>query len=108
MTIISIFILIRTESLQGDNAFTGEKCQRKTNAQSSFTIEQAPDVLTIQLKRFRYENNTMKKVNHFVTYPLVLDIVNHLSGVSPSVSQSQAISNSHSLSLFSTSIECFP
>ena len=42
----------RREKLDGDNAYKCDKCKSKVAASKKFSIERAPNVLCIQLKRF--------------------------------------------------------
>ena len=68
-----------TEVLDGDNKYRceGKSANSKshlTKASKQFTVNQAPNVLALQLKRFAYVPFGRGKLNHFVEYPLELDI----------------------------------
>ena len=51
----------RRERLEGDNAYKCEKCKSKVPATKKFSIERAPNVLCIQLKRFGLMGGKMSK-----------------------------------------------
>lgn len=78
-------LFTHTEILDGDNKY---KCEGKnpgqskphfTKASKQFTVDQAPNVLAVQLKRFAYVPFGRGKLSHFVEYPLVLDVTPYLS-----------------------------
>lgn len=78
-------LFTHTEILDGDNKY---KCEGKnpghskphfTKASKQFTIDQTPNVLAVQLKRFAYVPFGRGKMSHFVEYPLELDISPYLS-----------------------------
>lgn len=77
---------VAVEVLDGSNKY---KCQgsggkaHMTKATKQFTIQAAPLVLTIQLKRFEYVPFGRGKLNQFVEYPLTLDISAAMSDASP-------------------------
>ena len=73
-----------TEVLDGDNKYRceGKSANSKshlTKASKQFTVNQAPNVLALQLKRFAYVPFGRGKLNHFVEYPLELDITPYTS-----------------------------
>ena len=51
----------RRERLEGDNAYKCDKCKSKVPATKKFSIERAPNVLCIQLKRFGLMGGKMSK-----------------------------------------------
>ena len=51
----------RRERLDGDNAYKCEKCKSKVPANKKFSLERAPNVLCIQLKRFGLMGGKMSK-----------------------------------------------
>ncbi|TPX65479.1 hypothetical protein SpCBS45565_g05151 [Spizellomyces sp. 'palustris'] len=62
----------KTEKLEGDNKYKCDRCKTLVDAQKRISIEVAPEVLTVQLKRFdvfgRGKNNTK------VEFPECLDL----------------------------------
>lgn len=76
------------EVLDGNNKY---KCEGKssnarphmTKASKQFTVFSAPNVLALQLKRFAYVPFGRGKLNHFVEYPLELDITPYISDERP-------------------------
>ncbi|KNC99540.1 uncharacterized protein SPPG_04930 [Spizellomyces punctatus DAOM BR117] len=62
----------KTEKLDGDNKYKCDRCKKLVDAQKRISIEVAPEVLTVQLKRFdvfgRGKNNTK------VEFPEYLDL----------------------------------
>jgi len=85
----------RRERLEGDNAYKCDKCKGKVPATKKFSIERAPNVLCIQLKRFGLMGGKMSKhinfsrqlnlnrflfnptSNGYVTYKFV-SLINHM------------------------------
>lgn len=55
-----------------------EKCQKATNAIKSIAIDEAPEHLTVHIKRFKMEG-TAKKVKDLINYPTILDLTNYKS-----------------------------
>uniref|UniRef100_A0A915K9P8 USP domain-containing protein n=1 Tax=Romanomermis culicivorax TaxID=13658 RepID=A0A915K9P8_ROMCU len=53
----------RMETLTGDNAYKCPKCSRKVTAHKSYSIHEAPNILTIQLKRFDHFGKIDKSVS---------------------------------------------
>lgn len=51
----------RRERLEGDNAYKCDKCKTKVPATKKFSLERAPNVLCIQLKRFGLMGGKMSK-----------------------------------------------
>jgi len=69
--------------LDGRNKYKCEMGPGKAHmarATKQFTVDQAPLVLTIQLKRFEYVPFGRGKLNQFVEYPLELDLSHAMSG----------------------------
>lgn len=62
------------EDLAGSNSYACSHCQRNTRAQKCLRLEKLPKILIVQLKRFSYERNESHKINHFLRYPLDLDL----------------------------------
>ena len=80
-----------TEVLDGDNKY---KCEGKSanskphfsKASKQFTVNEPPNVLALQLKRFAYVPFGRGKLSHFVEYPLELDITPYISEQRPNSS----------------------
>eukprot|EP00227_Mantoniella_beaufortii_P020801 CAMPEP_0197600748 /NCGR_PEP_ID=MMETSP1326-20131121/33910_1 /TAXON_ID=1155430 /ORGANISM="Genus nov. species nov., Strain RCC2288" /LENGTH=425 /DNA_ID=CAMNT_0043167883 /DNA_START=185 /DNA_END=1459 /DNA_ORIENTATION=- len=77
---------VAVEVLDGNNKY---KCEgdgggkHMTKATKQFTVNAAPLVLTIQLKRFEYVPFGRGKLNQFIEYPVHLDISACMSDASP-------------------------
>ncbi|KAH8926491.1 cysteine proteinase [Atractiella rhizophila] len=66
----------RAERLDGQNKYKCDKCKKPVAAEKRFSIEKAPMVLTVHLKRF---TSMGKKINGPVGYPERLNIAPYLS-----------------------------
>ncbi|GAA5976807.1 hypothetical protein JCM5350_007254 [Sporobolomyces pararoseus] len=75
--------LVRVDHLRGQNKYRCEKCKKLVNAEKQFTIEKAPLVLTIHLKRF---TPTGRKVSGVIKYPETLNLKGYMSDSSQSPS----------------------
>lgn len=69
---------VKAETLDADNAYKCEKCNMKVPAQKRFSIQKAPNVLTIQLNRFNFDRH-VGKINRHVPFPERLNIRPYLS-----------------------------
>ncbi|KAL3876474.1 hypothetical protein ACJMK2_034317 [Sinanodonta woodiana] len=69
---------VHPETLDIDNAYMCGKCKQKVPAQKRFSIHKAPNVLTIQLKRFDY-NRMFGKVSRHVEFKEKLNIGPYMS-----------------------------
>ncbi|CAI2324179.1 unnamed protein product [Caenorhabditis sp. 36 PRJEB53466] len=67
---------VQPELLDGSNQYMCENCKSKQDAHKGLRITQFPYLLTIQLKRFDFDYNTMHriKLNDKMTFPDVLDL----------------------------------
>uniref|UniRef100_A0A158P9L7 Ubiquitin carboxyl-terminal hydrolase 47 n=1 Tax=Angiostrongylus cantonensis TaxID=6313 RepID=A0A158P9L7_ANGCA len=67
---------ITPELLDGSNQYFCENCNSKQDAHKGLRVTEFPYLLTIQLKRFDFDYNTMHriKLNDRVTFPDVLDL----------------------------------
>ena len=73
---------VATEVLDGANKYKCEMGGGKphmSRATKQFTVDVAPLVLTVQLKRFEYVPFGRGKLNQFVEYPLELDLSSAMS-----------------------------
>lgn len=66
------------EVLDGANRYRCPKNNKLMRATKRITIEEAPNVLTIQLKRFQFGGRG-SKVSKMVEYPMELDLSNYMS-----------------------------
>lgn len=71
----------KLEYLQGDNQYRCDSCHRKVNATKQMSIARAPQILTLQLKRFDLMNMSMfsNKIRTKIDYQQVLDISQYMS-----------------------------
>ncbi|KPV77255.1 uncharacterized protein RHOBADRAFT_52189 [Rhodotorula graminis WP1] len=70
--------LVRKDKLTGQNKYKCEKCKKLVNAEKNFTIDEAPLVLTIHLKRF---TPTGRKLAYPLKYPEQLKLGPYMSSV---------------------------
>jgi ubiquitin carboxyl-terminal hydrolase 36/42 len=54
--------------------FTCDGCKSRVNMEKQFKVEQAPEVLVIQLKRFQNLGSDISKIQEKVEYQLELDL----------------------------------
>jgi hypothetical protein len=74
---------VKAEVLDGRNKYTcelGPGPPHAARATKQFTVEKAPLILTVQLKRFEYVPFGRGKLNQFVEYPLELNLSGAMSG----------------------------
>ncbi|OQV21658.1 putative ubiquitin carboxyl-terminal hydrolase FAF-X [Hypsibius exemplaris] len=67
---------VKGDLLEGANAYTCEKCNRKVDTIKRLCIKQLPQILTIQLKRFDYdwEREQPIKFNDYFEFPREIDM----------------------------------
>ncbi|CAA0812515.1 Ubiquitin carboxyl-terminal hydrolase 17 [Striga hermonthica] len=68
-----------SETLGGDDKYKCSRCKSYEKAKKKLTVLEAPNVLTIVLKRFRSGN--LEKLNKFVKFPKVLNLSPYMSGM---------------------------
>mgnify|MGYP002142120631 CR=1 FL=1 len=68
-------LFVQPEILTRGNRYRCEACHRLTDAQKQFTVYKAPEILTIQLKRFHVNPFTGQpgKIGRPVSFPATLD-----------------------------------
>lgn len=66
------------EALDGDNMYKCGRCAAYVRAEKKLCIQEAPNILTIVLKRFQEGN--YGKINKCITFPEMLDIVPFMTG----------------------------
>eukprot|EP00262_Sarcandra_glabra_P013303 TRINITY_DN3652_c0_g3_i1.p1 TRINITY_DN3652_c0_g3~~TRINITY_DN3652_c0_g3_i1.p1 ORF type:complete len:441 (+),score=57.91 TRINITY_DN3652_c0_g3_i1:58-1323(+) len=69
-----------TEILDGDNKYQCNRCKSYEKAKKKLTVLEAPNVLTIALKRFQF--GKFGKLNKSVRFPEILDLAPYMSGTS--------------------------
>ncbi|CAI9777656.1 unnamed protein product [Fraxinus pennsylvanica] len=67
-----------SETLTGDNKYKCSRCKSYQKAKKKLTVLEAPNILTIVLKRFRSGN--LGKLDKLVQFPEVLNLAPFLSG----------------------------
>ncbi|KAH8830323.1 cysteine proteinase [Flagelloscypha sp. PMI_526] len=67
---------VAADYLKGDDKYKCEKCKKHVNAEKRFTVHQAPNALTIHLKRFTPWG---KKITHPVSYPEKISLRPYMS-----------------------------
>ncbi|KAK4411722.1 Ubiquitin carboxyl-terminal hydrolase 17 [Sesamum angolense] len=68
-----------SETLGGDDKYKCSRCKSYQKAKKKLTILDAPNILTIVLKRFRSSN--LEKLNKLVQFPDILNLAPYMSGM---------------------------
>ncbi|XP_024960747.1 ubiquitin carboxyl-terminal hydrolase 15-like [Cynara cardunculus var. scolymus] len=66
------------EDLDGENMYRCGRCAAYVRAQKQLAIHEAPNILTIVLKRFQEGN--YGKINKCITFPDMLDMIPYMTG----------------------------
>ncbi|KAL1817952.1 hypothetical protein ACET3Z_020526 [Daucus carota] len=66
------------EALDGDNMYKCGRCAEYVRAEKKLCIQEAPNILTIVLKRFQEGN--YGKINKCITFPEMLDMIPFMTG----------------------------
>ncbi|CAL5415047.1 unnamed protein product [Camellia sinensis] len=69
-----------TEILDGENKYQCSRCRSYERAKKKLTVLEAPNVLTIALKRF--QTGKFGKLNKSIQFPEILDLAPYMSGTS--------------------------
>ncbi|CAJ2641100.1 unnamed protein product [Trifolium pratense] len=69
-----------TESLDGENKYHCVRCKSYEKAKKKLTISEAPNILTVALKRF--QSGKFGKLNKPIQFPEILDLAPFMSGTS--------------------------
>ncbi|KAL2528150.1 Ubiquitin carboxyl-terminal hydrolase 17 [Forsythia ovata] len=69
-----------SETLTGDNKYKCSRCKSYQKAKKKLTVFEAPNILTIVLKRFRPGN--LGKLDKLIQFPEVLNLAPFMSGTS--------------------------
>eukprot|EP00117_Sycon_ciliatum_P024372 scpid68263/ scgid20466/ Ubiquitin carboxyl-terminal hydrolase 36; Deubiquitinating enzyme 36; Ubiquitin thioesterase 36; Ubiquitin-specific-processing protease 36 len=70
---------IKPDILDGANKYMCPKCKSKVNAKKMLSIHRAPNVLTIQLKRFDFFHKSGGKINKKISYSPTLNLRPYMS-----------------------------
>ncbi|KAI8796367.1 ubiquitin carboxyl-terminal hydrolase 36 isoform X1 [Biomphalaria glabrata] len=70
---------VKPETLEQDNAYKCPKCKHKVKAQKRFSIQKAPNILTLQLNRFDFHRHLSGKINRFIKYPEKINLRSFMS-----------------------------
>ncbi|KAK1414370.1 hypothetical protein QVD17_30114 [Tagetes erecta] len=68
----------RPEDLDGENMYRCGRCSAYVRARKQLAIHEAPNILTIVLKRF--QEGSYGKLNKCITYPEMLDMIPFMTG----------------------------
>lgn len=73
---------VQPETLDGNNQYFCEKCNKKCDAHKGLKFIKFPYLLTLHLKRFDFDYNTMHriKLNDKVVFPELLDLNSFIPG----------------------------
>lgn len=66
--------LIKTDKKDKLTGYYCNKCEMNTNANKISTIDISPEYLTIHLKRFKFDGNSLSKLKQSISYPNYLDL----------------------------------
>ncbi|KAL2943463.1 Ubiquitin carboxyl-terminal hydrolase 15 [Bienertia sinuspersici] len=70
------------EDLDGENMYRCGRCTTYVRARKQLNIDEAPNILTIVLKRFQEGN--YGKLNKCITFPEMLDMIPYMTGINDS------------------------
>ncbi|XP_037900958.1 ubiquitin carboxyl-terminal hydrolase 47 isoform X2 [Glossina fuscipes] len=90
---------VQPETLDGNNQYFCEKCNKKCDAHKGLKFKNFPYILTLHLKRFDFDYQTMHrlKLNDKVTFPQVLNLSTFItSGGNESAQTNGSIPNGSS------------
>lgn len=68
--------MIKGDTLDGDNAYYCERCDKKVSAVKRVCLKKLPNYLIVALKRFEFDYNTMtkQKINDYCEFPQNLNL----------------------------------
>jgi len=69
--------LIKLDKNDSQSGYTCENCHKKTIANKISYINEAPETLTIHLKRFKFNGNSSSKVKQSISYSNYLDLTKY-------------------------------
>lgn len=59
---------------KGTSGYQCENCKHQTKATKQIAINEAPEYLTVHIKRFKMDNGSSKKVKENLAYPINMDL----------------------------------
>jgi ubiquitin carboxyl-terminal hydrolase 9/24 len=80
--------------LEGDNAYSCEKCKAKRDTLKRSCVKFLPNTLIFNLKRFEFDFDNMKKVklNDYCEFPMEIDMEPYTTvGLAKTDSESQGL-----------------
>ncbi|XP_073842296.1 ubiquitin specific protease 47 isoform X2 [Musca autumnalis] len=95
---------VQPETLDGNNQYFCEKCNKKCDAHKGLKFKNFPYILTLHLKRFDFDYTTMNriKLNDKVTFPQILNLNSFIESVEAPTSSSETTPNSNGVDDCST------
>ncbi|XP_046390872.1 ubiquitin carboxyl-terminal hydrolase 47-like isoform X2 [Ischnura elegans] len=83
---------VQPETLDGNNQYHCESCNKKCDAYKMLKFSKFPYILTLHLKRFDFDCNTLHriKLNDKVVFPKILDLNSFVQDASPNKVEEQA------------------
>ena len=66
-----LYAFFLTDELQGDNRYFCQHCRARCDAEKSYYLLTTPDILCLNLKRFRSDDAVASKIGEHVQFPLV-------------------------------------
>ncbi|KAM7447912.1 Ubiquitin carboxyl-terminal hydrolase 42 [Porites harrisoni] len=76
---------VKMELLDGENLYMCPRCKRKVPAHKQFLIHRAPNILTLQLKRFDYNQIFGGKISKHVEYSEFLNLRPYMTSPGPPI-----------------------
>jgi len=73
---------LKPETLDGDNQYMCEKCEKKVDAEKGVKFDKCPQILSLSVNRFTLDFNTFQRVklqDHF-TFPTILNLNDYMQG----------------------------
>lgn len=76
---------VKQELLDGENLYMCPRCKRKVPAHKQFLIHRAPNILTLQLKRFDYHQSFGGKISKHIEYTEYLNLRPYMTSQGPPI-----------------------
>ncbi|KAL9955427.1 hypothetical protein ACROYT_G036754 [Oculina patagonica] len=76
---------VKMELLDGENLYMCPRCKRKVPAHKQFLIHRAPNILTLQLKRFDYNQSFGGKISKQIEYTEYLNLRPYMTSQGPPI-----------------------
>ncbi|XP_050541895.1 ubiquitin carboxyl-terminal hydrolase 47-like isoform X2 [Daktulosphaira vitifoliae] len=96
------------ETLDGNNQYFCERCNKKCNAHKGLKFSKFPYIMTLHLKRFDFDYNTMYriKLNDKVEFPLKLNVNRFVSNNKNGIDKDEVLSEGFPEELFGSNSKC--